>query len=150
MDEDLRGGLARLEMSRRGRGLGTDFGAVAVDCVRLQALGDHNGWVALRVEGRREAFPWGEAPEEAESFEVHAFTEWWSLRPTGLPERPGESTCGSCGAPVAFEEAHCRHCGTAPRRVPGPWLVEGIVIRGQGPAVGRLHLHGKAAFMPKG
>jgi hypothetical protein len=150
MDEDLRAGLARLEMSRRGRGLGTGHGAVEVEAVALQALGETSDWVALRVEGRREAFPWGEAPGEEEPAEAHPFTEWWCLRPTGREARPGESTCGSCGAPVAFEEAHCRHCGSAPVRVPGPWLVEGIVIRGQGIAAGRLHLQGRAAFMPKG
>ncbi len=148
MDEDLRGGLARLEMSRRGRGLGTAYGAVEVAVVQLQALGDRDPWVALRVEGRRLAAPWGE-PEEDGAREPEPFLEWWSLRPTGGPERAGESACVACGAPIAFEDERCRACGAAPVREPGPWLVEGILVRGPGAGAARLHLQGRSAFMPR-
>lgn len=151
MDEGLRGDLARLEMSRRGRGLGTAFEAVEVAGVNLQALGERDDWVALRVEGRRVVSPWGEPDEvEDEPLEPLPFVEWWSLRPTGRPERTGESMCVACGAPIAFEEERCRGCGAAPVREPGPWLVEGILVRGRGQGAARLHLQGTSAFMPKG
>ncbi|MFN8012079.1 MAG: hypothetical protein U0P81_11835 [Holophagaceae bacterium] len=150
MDEGLRGELARLEMSRRGRGLGTGFDAVEVAVVHLQALGERDDWVALRVEGRRVVSPWGEPEDEDEPLEPLPFVEWWSLRPTGRPERAGESLCVACGAPIAFEDARCRGCGAAPVREPGPWLVEGILVRGRGPGEARLHLQGWSAFMPKG
>lgn len=149
MAEDLRGGLARLEMSRRGRGLGTAFGAVEVAVVQLQALGDEDAWVALRVEGRRILEAW-EEPGEDEPSEPLPFVEWWSLRPTGRPERAGESTCVACGAPIAFEDAHCRACGAAPVREPGPWLVEGILVKGREQGARQLFLQGRSAFMPRG
>jgi hypothetical protein len=147
MDEDLRGGLARLEMSRRGRGLGTRFEHVEVTAVRLQARGDTSDWAALRVEGRRRAAPYGEEDDDGQ--ELAPFLEWWSLRPTGRPDRDADSVCRSCGGGIAFQEERCRHCGAAPVREPGPWLVEGIVVQGGDGASRRLHMQGLPAFMPR-
>lgn len=147
MDEELRGGLARLEMNRRGRGRGTRLDHQEVASIRLQALGDEAGWVALRIEGRRRAAPFD--LEDDASLEAEPFIEWWCLRPTGRPERDPECVCGSCGAPVAFEDDHCGSCGVAPVREVGPWLVEGIVQRGLEAASGLLHLQGRSAFLPR-
>ncbi|MBK8725946.1 MAG: hypothetical protein IPL96_07770 [Holophagaceae bacterium] len=147
MDEDLRGGLARLEMSRRGRGLGTRFDHVEVTAVHLQALGDTTDWAALRVEGLRRAAPYAEEDDEGQ--EPAPFLEWWSLRPTGRPDRGAESLCRSCGGPIAFEEEHCRHCGAAPVREPGPWLVGGILVQGREGGARRLFLQGGSAYMPR-
>jgi hypothetical protein len=149
MDEDMREGLARLEMSRRGRGRGSRLDHQEVDAVRLQALGDEADWVALRIEGRRCAAPFDRLPDPDASPAAEAFTEWWCLRPTGRPERDPECPCPSCGAPVPFEADHCTHCGTAPPREPGPWRVEGIVTKGEGESWKRLHLQGRSAFMPR-